>query len=78
MRFSGSHTGTWDVLTRPENIFRRASSSIRTTPPAFSTWATSKDDKEIRQWPKRLFQQALKSNPDYSEALLELANLRIA
>ena len=27
---------------------------------------------------ERLFQQALKSNPDYSEALLELANLRIA
>ena len=27
---------------------------------------------------ERLFQQALKSNPDFSEALLELANLRIA
>src|SRR5260370_11530269 len=28
--------------------------------------------------PETLFQQALKSHPDYSEALLELANLRIA
>ena len=27
---------------------------------------------------EQLFQQALKSNPDFSEALLELANLRIA
>src|SRR5260370_25416006 len=27
---------------------------------------------------EQLFQQALRSNPDFSEALLELANLRIA
>ena len=78
MRFWGSRTGTWDVSTRPENISRRDSSSILTTLRAFSTWATSRDAREIRRRLKRLFQQALQSNPDYSEALLELANLRIA
>ncbi len=76
---SGTLVPALGTLRRGQkNISRRASSSIRATLPACSTWATSKSGREIRQPPNDSFSRPCSSNPNFSEALLELANLRIA
>ena len=75
MGLSYRHLGRFDEARK---YFRKDSSSIRTMLPACSTWASSRSAREIMLPPRSLFQKVLQSNPDFSEALLELANLRIA
>ena len=61
-----------------KQYFRKDSSWIRTTVPACSIWVSSRSAREIPRRAEAMFQQVLQLNPDYSDALLELANLRIA
>ena len=63
---------------RPRSISRKGSSSIRIMPVClFNLGFIAERQGDARQ-AENYFQQTLRSNPDFPDALLELANLRMA